>query len=162
MRVLLMIGADCIPLEVGQRDSERHISEAGNCQVADAASFLNTLGISPKIILTSPFVRSQETGKCLAEKLKGDSSAETVPGLMPGAGPDELMRAITQRSDGCSAKEWIAVIIHELDAAFIFSSLIGVDFSIPICAGMLIGMEIACSHAKVNGKLLFSRYPGDI
>lgn len=162
MHVLLMVGADCDPLEVGQRDSERHISENGNCQAADAAFFINTIGVCPKIILASPFMRTQETGKCLAEKLTVDCNVETVPALMPGAGPDELLRAINQRSEDCSDQNWIAVIIHESDAALIFRSLIGEEYAIPMFPGMVVGLELSCAHAKISGKILFSRYPGDL
>lgn len=162
MRVLLMVGADCPPLEAGQRDVERHISECGNCQAADAAHFLNTLGVVPKIIFTSPFVRIKETGNCLSERLSGGCQVEVVSALMPGAGPDELMRAITQRSGDCTIEEWIAVIIHESDANFIFRSLMGQDYSLPVYAGMVSGMDITCDHAQICGKLLFLRYPGEI
>lgn len=161
MRVILMVGAECVPLEKGQRDSERHISEHGNYQAADAAFFLNSLNVTPQIILASPFLRTQETGKCLAEKLNSECVVESTPGLMPGAGPDEMMRAITQRGD-CNDQNWVAVIIHESDAAFILRSLIGEKYALPIASGTMLGVEISCAHAKISGKLLFSRYPGDI
>ena len=162
MRVILIIGVECVPLEIGQRDSERHISKYGNCQAADAASFLNILGVLPKIILTSPFLRTQETGRCLAEKISGNCSVEPVPALMPGAGPDEIMQAITQRSSDCSDQEWTAVVIHEPDADFIIRNLIGQEYTVPINSGMVVGLELACAHGKVTGKLLFTRYPGEI
>lgn len=162
MRVLLMVGAECAPRELGQRDSERHISKFGNCQAEDAASFINSLGVVPKIILASPFLRIQETGHCLAEKLAGDSVVETVHALMPGTGPDEILRAVTQRSGDCSDQDWKAVIIHESDADFIIRNLVGKDYSLPIAAGMVIGLEITCAQAKILGRILFSRYPGAI
>lgn len=162
MQILLIVGAECAPLELGQRDVERHISEHGNCQAQDAANFLNDLGVSPHIILTGPFIRTKETGQCLSQKLNSGCKVETVSELMPGAGPGELMQSITQRSADCSEKGWIAVVIHSPDANYIFRSILGENYSLPICPGMVVGMEISCNHANISGKILFSRYPGAI
>lgn len=160
MRVVLIIGADCVPLETGKRDFERTLTEAGKEQATGAAEFLNINGVQLEYILASPFNRAQETGKCLAEKLKNDCIVETVQTLMPGLDVDDLIKTISTRISGLSC-QWIGVVIHQTDADYILQSLLNggeIDYRIPVCPGLIIGMDIVNPKTK-NIDLLFLKYP---
>lgn len=162
MRVVLIVGADCVPLEIGKRDSERSLTETGKIQIEKSSDFLKKIGVFPECILVSPFIRSQETGRLLAEKLDNNGVVETLHLLMPGVGVDDLIKEISNRVASCSCL-WLGVVIHQTDADYIIQNLfLGKgECRIPISPGLLIGLDINVPQAKTID-LLFVKYPVDL
>jgi phosphohistidine phosphatase len=61
--------------------------------VADA---LNRLGIRPKLVFTSPLVRSRQTAEILSERIKHAPEPVETQALAPGAGWAQLKREIAR------------------------------------------------------------------
>ncbi len=161
MHVILMLSAQCKQQEVGSRDCDRSLTSEGRKDIIDAADFINRLDITPKKVLTGPFQRAKDTGDIFAANFKKSPNVEIVPGLMPGAGPEELMKAIANRSTRDS-KEWMTIVIHYSDTDFILGEILGEKkkLNFLLCPGMIIGVDLAIVKGKLTGRILFTRYPG--
>ena len=160
MRVLLMISAQCAPLEEGSRDCDRPLTNGGRRDAMEAAEFAKKLSIAPECVLVSPFQRSKVTGDIFAESFDNPPPVEIVPALMPGAGVSELMKAITDHTE-ITQNDWILVVIHYSDANFILSSLFNQKnkFNFMLQPGILLGLDILLHKGALSAKILFSKYP---
>ena len=161
MKLLLIVSAECIPQEVGSRDSDRSLTQTGEKGILESANFLNKLDITPKIVLTSPFKRTQKTGDLFAANFKTSPKVETVPGLMPGANAGELIKAITNRVT-CDSEDWLAVVVHFADTNLILGEILGEKrkCEFPVTPGLMIGVEMKCNEGSLSGQILFTKYPG--
>ncbi len=160
MKLIIMRSGECEILQSGGRDSGRDLIENGCEHIGSAAKFLSKLDISPEIILASPFRRTKHTAELLSSELPAHPPVENAPSIMPGAGVEELLRAVTNRAE-CNEDRWVAAVCHEPDISFILRSLLHMDnLNIPVESASLFGLELECSGGRSEGSLLFSFYPG--
>ena len=96
------------------RDSERGITESGRGDASYAAAFMKSLGLEPKLIICSPFKRTLETAETIAVNLPDPPPVQVAPSIMPGAGIDEIIKAIKSRVE-CSDQDWVLAVSHEPD-----------------------------------------------
>ncbi|MCM8538288.1 MAG: histidine phosphatase family protein [Lentisphaeraceae bacterium] len=122
MKILLM--RHCLAATVEQSgvsyDAERPLTPEG-CRHAElVADYLKKLGIIPSKILSTPFLRSGKTAQILSENL-GNVPVVTSTQLMPGAGVDDLLGAISKNA--CD-DEWVLAVAHEPDCSYMLAQLI--------------------------------------
>ncbi|HOK05473.1 MAG TPA: histidine phosphatase family protein [Victivallales bacterium] len=138
------------------RDSERSITESGRGDAAYAAEFMKALGLEPKVIICSPFKRTVETAQTLADNLDDPPPVQIAHSIMPGAGLDEILKAIKSRVE-CSEEDWILAVCHEPDISSCVKELLkeSGDYKIPVEPGTLIGLELTCHYGQIKGRLIF-------
>ncbi|HPN84341.1 MAG TPA: histidine phosphatase family protein [Victivallales bacterium] len=160
MLVMLMRHVETERPEPETRDSERGITESGRGDASYAAAFMKSLGLEPKLIICSPFRRTRETAETIASNLPYPPPVQSSPSIMPGAGVDEIMKAIKSRVE-CQDDEWILAVCHEPDISSSLKELLKYsgDFKIPVDPGTLIGLELKCAEGGVKGKLIFTFSP---
>ncbi len=142
------------------RDSERGITESGRGDASYAAAFMKALGLEPRLILCSPFRRTCETAETISANLPDAPPVQIAPAIMPGAGMDEIMKAIKSRVE-CGEDDWTLVVGHEPDIGTCLIEILksSGDYKIPVESGMLIGMDLKCSEGRIRGKLIFTFSP---
>lgn len=160
MFLVLMRSCECAPLEPGSRDAERSLTEAGIKDAVSCAIFLYSLGVEPKVVLTSPFKRTKQTAEILSEHLPENPPVVVAPYIMPGAGLDELMRSINTGLQ-CGDEDWVVAVGHEPDIGNSVRELLNLqsESCIPADCGVVIGMNVKNFEGKLTGKLIFTFSP---
>ena len=117
MLLLLLRHADAEPL--ARTDDLRPLSDKGRQQARRVARFCKERGLQPDLILTSPFLRAEETAQCVSEELKCERvlSAFLAAGMMPFAAMEEL------RAYG--RFECVLLVGHEPDLSALAGALLG-------------------------------------
>lgn len=156
MLLVLMRSGECHPLEPGARDSDRALNDRGIKEVVSGAVFLSSLGVEPKAILASPFKRTRQTAEILSEHLPDTPQVIVAPYIMPGAGPDEILRSIKARVI-CSENDCIIAVCHEPDITKTVLEILGLPQQtfIPMDNGALVGLSISCMEGRINGQFVF-------
>ncbi len=144
-------------------DADRPLSEAGQEQARRLGRFLQHQGLRPDPIICSPFVRTEECAALIAGELDAEISPTPVTMLVPGSGPDELLRAAMDH--GGVADRWLLAVLHEPDIGHILGALLLEDKPWPLAvhAGDLFALEVHCDHGRSRGELVLyyspSRFP---
>lgn len=117
MQLLILRHADAMSTAV--TDDVRPLSDKGRQQSKRVARFCKERGLQPDLILTSPFLRAEETAKIVAEELKCELvvTAFLASGMMPSAAMEEL-RAY-------SRFENLMIVGHEPDLSALAGTLLG-------------------------------------
>jgi len=83
-------------------DPERFLTPEGLKKTREVAKGFESLGISPAVFLSSPYVRALQTAECFADQLKfAKSKIKQTELLLPGAEPAAFFRELlrTARSE---------------------------------------------------------------
>lgn len=147
MNLLLVRHAEAA--ELGEngitRDSDRPLTRRGREQAAGLAATLRVRGFPLDRVLSSPFVRTQQTAESLVTGL-GCEAVVTCPELAAGAmNPQKLSRVI-----GNLRTETVALVGHMPDISIFAGWLLGMDeAAIPFAKGSaaLIGVPAPISEA---------------
>ena len=117
MQLLLLRHADATTS--ARIDDLRPLSDKGRQQAQRVARFCKSRKIQPDLILTSPFLRAEETARIVAEELKCEMvlSAFLASGMMPSAAMEEL-RAYMRF-------ECVLLVGHEPDLSALAGALLG-------------------------------------
>jgi phosphohistidine phosphatase len=116
MRVHLCRHAEASP---GEPDELRELTEAGRTGARRLGDELAQLREPPRVVLTSPLVRAQQTAEPVAERLHCDVLVRDE--LRPGADADSLRTAVTGL-DGP-----VAAVCHQPDCSGIMLAVTGHD-----------------------------------
>jgi len=160
MLLILMRSAECVPFEDGQRDSERALTDSGFGDVISSAIFINSLGLDPRMILSSPFKRTKQTADILSEHLTNHPAVVTATSIMPGSGVEELMRAVISNSDA-QDDEWVVAVGHQPDIGMTLKELLepSNQFNLPVDSGSIFGVIVQNVNGRLSGQLMFQFSP---
>jgi phosphohistidine phosphatase len=78
-------------------DSLRPLTDKGRDKMKDIASALKELGITPDLIVSSPYVRARETAEILAKVLKYKSDLAFSDALVPMGNADQIIGEINEK-----------------------------------------------------------------
>lgn len=117
MHLLLLRHADAI--SSARTDDLRPLSDKGRQQARRVAHFCKDRKLMPDLILSSPFLRTEETAQIVAKELECEMvlSAFLASGMMPTAALEEL-RAYMRFN--C-----VLLVGHEPDLSSLASTLLG-------------------------------------
>jgi len=103
-----------IAVELGMpgvgKDSERQLAPEGKRKLRQIAGAMKALDLSFDLILTSPYVRAEQTATIVAEALDAQNNLESSDTLTPSGGMRDLIAAITHRKP---APEDALLVGHE-------------------------------------------------
>lgn len=136
-------------------DAQRPLSELGRRQAERTGRALRELGCVPNPVVTSPFVRTQESASIICRQFHEPVVPFPLIILAPGSSRDELLRAAVNY--GNPAMRWMLAVMHEPDISLILGTLLydAKPYPFPVREGDLFGLEIHVSHGKSNAELLF-------
>lgn len=143
MNLYVVRHADAVSVGSGIRsDFERTLSDKGRSDAMMMARTLAQIDIDIKAILTSPLVRSVETGEIFGKELMRE--VQTTRTLEPGFNPRALAEEVLAGANGAS----VVVVGHQPDMSMLISYLVS-----PAHAASVV-MEtcaIACVHLQMAG-----------
>lgn len=136
-----------------ERDAERPLTEEGQQQIREAAAGIGTLGIEPDRILTSPYVRAQQTAKIAQEALPSVGDATEVHELRPQADPADTRQALAGLEDA----EDVLLCGHrphlpKLAAYLLTGDAEGLDVEVPKAS--LVTVDIPLGSPEALGTLV--------
>ena len=102
-------------------DSQRALTDKGGKKMRQIAKGLRTLGVEFDVILSSPYLRSQETAEILADIFKMKKQIALSDNLVPMGDPDLLIAEINEKYSVDS----LAIVGHEPYLTTLISLLIG-------------------------------------
>jgi phosphohistidine phosphatase SixA len=140
-------------------DAQRPLSDDGRAQAIRLGKSLQALGCVPNPVVTSPFVRTQETASLMCRQFAEAITPFPLIILAPGSSRDELLRAAVNY--GNTALNWMLAVMHEPDVSYILSSLLmaGKTYPIPIQEGDLFALDISIRRGNSTAELLFYLSP---
>jgi len=117
MQLLLLRHADAEPSAA--TDDVRALSDKGRQQAKRVARFCKERGLQPDLILTSPFLRAEETARIVGDELKSERvlSAFLAAGMIPSAALEELR--------ACQRLDCVMLVGHEPDLSALAGTLLG-------------------------------------
>ena len=80
-----------------ENDSTRPLTEEGRDKMKMIVSALQSLGVKPDLIVSSPYVRARETAEIVAKVLKYKKDLAFCEELVPMGGADEVIGEINEK-----------------------------------------------------------------
>lgn len=103
-------------------DRQRPLTAEGRERTRASARAMRRLGVAPEVVLSSPLVRARETAELAAAELEGGPRVELTEALSPGAGPEALMRHLSD-----AHAERVLIVGHEPDLSVLIGALVSID-----------------------------------
>ena len=152
MQIYFLRHADPLPKGPKFReDSLRPLSSEGKKQAKQIARFLH--GIQFEAILTSPYVRSEQTAQVLSDRL--GTKIQTSDELSPGFNLTKLPNVVKKHMKA----ERIVLIGHEPDFSDTVKKMIGGKVELELSKGGLAVVEIDAERSLNSGKLILLVQP---
>ena len=119
MDLYLLRHGDAQPPAGEAPDSARQLTEVGRAKMREEAKGMKRLGLSPEVILTSPYARARETAEIVACALEVAAPIAS-PELACGCSLGDLSEALRSYASCAS----VMVVGHEPDLSTIICQLI--------------------------------------
>ncbi|MDE3198230.1 MAG: phosphohistidine phosphatase SixA [Acidobacteriota bacterium] len=79
-------------------DSERQLTDEGRKKAAEVARLARKSGVTPSLILTSPYIRARQTARVAAEEMDYEGQIVTIESLVPHGSPEAVWADIRDYS----------------------------------------------------------------
>jgi len=109
-------------------DSLRPLTEKGREKMGKIASGLRKLGVTPDLIVSSPYVRASQTASILAKVLKYKEELIYSDSLVPMGEPDDMIGEINEKYP----VDELMLVGHEPSMSLLASVLLAGDLDISI------------------------------
>lgn len=121
MRIYLIRHSQAVDLGTPsyEDDSLRPLTEKGREKMKNIAGGLKALGIRPDLIVSSPYLRAQQTADILAKVLKYKPELAFNAALVPMGNPDDMIGEINEKY----TVDELALIGHEPNLSGLISRL---------------------------------------
>ena len=134
-------------------DAARRLTPRGLEQARIAGRFCARVGITPELVLFSPFVRAEQTARAFAEAWPPDArTLQAAPFAASGMHPEAGMRELRAFERFAS----VMLVGHQPDLGSLAASLLGMrdPNTLPVGKATLIGMDLRWP-APGGGSLAF-------
>jgi len=134
-------------------DAERALSDTGREQARHVGNILRHVDLVPDPIVSSPFLRAQETAALVCEQFPEVTRPLPLTILAPGSGTDELLRAAINYGETDS--RWMLAVMHEPDVGYILGNLLfeGRACPFPVLPGDVFALDITVSRGQIRALL---------
>lgn len=125
MRIYLIRHSNAIDIgtEGYEDDSQRPLTEKGCSKMEQTAAALNKLGVKPDLIVSSPYIRAQQTAELLAKGLKYKKEIEQNEALIPMGEADTIIGEINEKYMVAE----LMLVGHEPSLSLLIGSLIAAN-----------------------------------
>ena len=130
-------------------DSKRPLTGSGMSKLRKEAKALNALEVGFDLIITSPLIRTKQTGEIISETLNGKPPVTTSDSLAPAGTPAAVMQELARHM----RKARIALVGHEPNMGELAAFLIGAKVPLPFKKGAICRIDFAVFPPKGKGEL---------
>jgi phosphohistidine phosphatase len=139
----------------GRPDATRALTAPGMQKLRVVLRRARQAGVSPAVILTSPYTRAEQTAETAAEVLGCQRKVVITRALLPSSSPDRVWKEISQ-IDAPS----VLIAGHEpLLSEFVAFLLNCPGFKVDLKKGALVGMDVSPSELRPHGVLRWMLTP---
>jgi len=117
------------------KDFDRALTTSGRERVRAVAKALGRAGEAPKVILSSPLVRSLQTAELIAAEL-GVEHVETTRDLAPAGDAEALLRSFVLQK-----RKRAMVVGHQPDLTILVETMTGERFPYDMTKAMVVGLR---------------------
>jgi len=155
MKKLLLIRHARATHKPGYRDFERPLQPSGLQDAAVMAGRLKVHSLIPKLLVSSPALRTISTANVFSQHLSIPAAHE-IKGIYE-AGQAELVEIVKELPD---EQDFIGLVGHNPGISYLLYYLTGQMQDMPTCAVALVEFNITKWNAvHDNGKLVYFDYP---
>ncbi len=139
------------------RDADRRLTPDGIRKMDAVAAGLQSLGVKPQAILSSPLRRAEETAARLQRALLPNKTVETFAPLAPGHDPAEVARALA----GHRTARQLMLVGHQPDLGQLVSYLLAgaIAVQVDFKKGGVVAVEVPSLPPHGPGVLLWMLTP---
>jgi phosphohistidine phosphatase len=105
-------------------DRVRPLTREGRERSVISGRGMRRLGIAPRVVLSSPLTRAEQTAALAAKELEGAPEVQLTEVLAPGVGPEAVVRFLRARHGDA---ESVLVVGHEPDLSVLIGALVSHD-----------------------------------
>jgi phosphohistidine phosphatase len=87
---------------LGQRDSERALTDEGRRKLREVLRVAQRAGLSPDLIISSPYLRAVETAEVAIDILRYKGTLSQTPVLIPSSEPATVWQEVRTHRDASS------------------------------------------------------------
>jgi len=102
MEIYILRHAIAEPAKAGMPDSDRALVPEGRKKLREVIRLARAAGVSPSLILTSPYRRAVQTAEVAAEILGFKQAPVHSRALLPGSSPPDIWEEIRRHKDAAS------------------------------------------------------------
>jgi len=141
----------------GMRDADRRLTPDGIRKLQAVAAGLQSLGVAPQAILSSPLRRAEETAVLLQRTLLPKKSVATFAPLAPGHDPAEVARALGSHRTA----HQLMLVGHQPDLGHFVSDLLSGSITVQVDfkQGGVAAVEVTSLPPHAPGVLLWMLTP---
>jgi phosphohistidine phosphatase len=138
-------------------DPERFLTDKGKARTRAAARGLAAIGISPDLVLVSPYVRAQQTADIAVEVLGAKEIArETIDSLTPMGDPSRVIEVVR-----ASGKHSVLCVGHAPNLDLLAAKLVG--STSPVTRLKKAGVaSLELRAIKAGGAVVHAVYPPSV
>jgi phosphohistidine phosphatase len=148
MKIYLLRHGTAEPRGPSTQEAARELTPNGKIEVRAVAKQASQAGVSPIVILTSPWSRALETAR-IAGKAVGCSKLIETKSLLPDVPPSHIWKEIREHRD---AKE-IMVVGHEPHLSRFAAFLLEAPVSLDVKKGALLRIDVQDQEGPPRGVL---------
>jgi phosphohistidine phosphatase len=148
MKIYLLRHGTAEPRGPNTPEAARQLTPAGRTEIRAVTRQASEAGISPDLILTSPWSRALETAR-LAAKASGCSRMVETKSLLPDIPPSQIWKEIQEHRD---AKE-LMVVGHEPHLSRFAAFLLEAPLSLDMKKGALVRIDVQDQQGPSRGVL---------
>lgn len=134
-----------------RQDLQRHLSAKGRRDARNLAEVLNSVGIEPTLIITSPLKRALETARIISEGTSHSKKPVVWEELKPGESTEELGEKLSTLKN----RNNVFIVGHEPGLSELVNDMIGSDngTGISLSKGGIARIQVMEFTPKVRGRL---------
>lgn len=128
-----------------EQDSQRPLTSKGKRRMRLAAEGMLALGLSFQAILSSPYLRAEQTADIVAEVLQAPVPVDISPALVPHGEPRQLIAELQHHAE---ARHNVLLVGHEPYLSQLISTLLtgGTDLEVVMKKGGLCKLRLHRWH----------------
>jgi phosphohistidine phosphatase len=140
----------------GLPDSERALTNEGKKRLRDVVERAASAGVSPDLILSSPYRRAMETARIAAELFRHKKEILSTQALIPPSGPGDVWQEIRVHKDSAS----LLLVGHEPLFGMLAAYLLGTpELHIDFKKGAIVTIELPEIGVRPRGILKWMLTP---
>jgi phosphohistidine phosphatase len=158
MEIYLFRHGQAEPASASERDSDRHLTPAGQAEVRRIAQRIAAMGVEPSMILSSPYTRAEETARIAAEVLGYDGGILPTASLTPDSAPSGVWTEIRLFPEA----ESLLLVGHEPLLSTALAWMLGVPAVAPFATAALARVDVPGAAGPVpHATMRFLMSPRD-
>jgi phosphohistidine phosphatase len=141
---------------LGQRDSERELTDEGRRKLRDVLRVAQRAGLNPELMISSPYLRAIQTAEVAIDVLRYKGTLSQTPVLIPSSEPEPVWQEVRTHRDASS----LMLVGHEPLLSQVVGYVLGApQLQVDMKKAALVRVDIESFGAQPRGVLKWMLTP---